>query len=527
MNQRFDVFGPVASGMVLQSDQPIRFSGRAGVGEKVTVHLGDMCREVIANPDGWWLVELPPQSPGGPMELVFSCEKSIRLHDDVWIGQVWFCSGQSNIEWNLRRMLEPQQSRHRRLFEEGEVRIGYVPNRSFSEKDQPLECENWLKTAFDHVPVLPASLSVLLNRESNVKVGIVSAAIGGSPISTWIPQRVFSRNGILKNYLETYPTDSENAVELHARWLDERAAFDRANEEREARGEAIVPPSKQMFWGPRGTRAKNYPGGAFESMARPVLNMALAGVLWYQGETDAEFPTGYADRLKLLIESWREENGNPELPFVVVQLPSIEGLETAPNWPHIREAQLQACDASANTFLVPTLDLGNPREIHPAEKWDFAERIAPVIRAILTGTTPQEPKRITGFEQSASNPCLSVKTTGTLHPKFGKRERLRSGDRSYPDKVAAISRSQFSGFEKAAMSPFEIRQGDGEWISCPVEQIESDHIILRLPSDERVSGVRYGWKASPGALVHDFRGWPVLPSRSDSDPLPRGDRPMY
>lgn len=488
--------GLIGSGMVIQRELPIRLHGRAAPGRLVTVKLGHEVSRCTAGRDGNWQIVFAPRQAGGPIELTIHSGNASLAYRDIWIGEVWLCAGQSNIIWRIDRMPPAPRSAHLDFLAGHDIRLAQVPPRSAAEAGVPLPSCRWTGTPNHLLPALPASLAIFLEKVVPCKVGLIVAGIGGSPVSTWIPRDEFSLDPVLRDYLSDYPPDPPGYEETHAVWRQERAAWDRANEVRVARGEDPLTPGKTMFWGPPGTRCLAYPGGAFEAMIEPALRHSIRGVLWYQGETDAEFPVGYSSRLKRLVEGWRRRIANRAFPFVVVQIPAIAGLDSTPNWPAIRHEQQQATDTLHDTTLVPTLDLADPAEVHPSNKRAFAERLAPVLAAWSAGKRPPQAVRILGFKQTAAD-RIALSLSGASLP---------SAD---------------------AIPGFEIEREDGGWLGVPAYWRSPRTLELALPEAWSIRGIRYLWAPAPEVRLHDSRDWPILPFCSRNIPPPGSVVDMY
>lgn len=495
-----------SSGMVVQRDRPVNLRGRARPGAHVRIEFNSCLSESVADEMGSWQARLPAQPAGGPFTMIL-CSDHERIElEDVWVGEVWMCVGQSNLVWPFSYIPEKLRQQYLDLIRDHDVRLMRVPERSFADASNPLPSLQW--SGFDAaaqvaLPALPTLLGRLLEDRCGCKVGLMVSAVAGSRSCNWIPREAFAENPGLHDYLRAYPSDPPNYSDQLACWKEDKAAFHAANDERKRCGEPLLPLTKYIFWGPRGTRSLAYPGGAFDAMVRPFAHLAVRGIIWYQGESEAAVPDGYADRLRLMMRCWRycwkRQSGQPELPFVLVQLPGYDGELEAANWPHLREQQEMAVSDTPGALCVPSTDIGEEAELHPSDKLAFAQRLLDPVAAISSGQQPTPAPRIEGFKLrqggEQGKPWLQVRLSAPI--------------------VAA------DGFQPG----FEIVDSNGCTMQAQADCMDPQHIRVALPIAPFVfKGLRYNWKPFPHGRLHDSRGLPLMPFRSDGAPPPyRGD----
>jgi sialate O-acetylesterase len=360
----------IGSHMVLQRDIAVPIWGRAAPGEAVTVQLGEHKAAAKTDAAGNWAVKLPALKAGGPHTLTISGKNKIVLKD-ILVGEVWVCSGQSNMAFNVRgdsagrKKLAP--------FNNPKIRLLTVARRPSDRKLYNVR-GTWARTNPGNVAGFSAVgyfFGHRLNKELGVPIGLINTSWGGTRIEPWTPRVGFRSQpglaGVLK-HLDASVAKHRAAV---AKSLDAVEAWTAAA--RKALADktplARMPqlPAHPLA-GPRGAT------GLYNGMVHPLVPFAIRGAIWYQGESNRHDST-YLAKMKALIGGWRQVWGQGDFPFYFVQLaPYGYGGEHA-RIPVIWEAQTDAL-AIPNTGMAVTLDIGNVRDIHPKNKFDVGNRLA-------------------------------------------------------------------------------------------------------------------------------------------------------
>jgi len=445
--------------------------------------------------DGAWEAVLPARSEGGPLTLEMTCGAETQRVEEVLIGEVLLCAGQSNMEVavsSLKTEAEIVASANNPA-----VRIFMQDAHPVAAPARDVRNGRWVKATRQNapgIPALPMLLALRLQEALGVPVGILVAAVGGSGIISWLPREVFERHGDLRAFWVDYPWHPDNEAAAYARWAAERAAHNAENERRSAAGEALLPWTKYLFFGPRGSRCLAQPAGLFNGEINPIARFAISGAVWYQGETDAEEPSQYERHLSELMASWREAWGIPELRFFVVQLVRCESEPPMVNWPALREAQARATEATSGASLVPALDLGDPADIHPADKALLGARLGRVIYLALSGAPVPEAPRISGVEKLDDG---SVKVM-------------------FSQSVRAVG-LEVGGFEAAGP--------DGVFRRVSARQLSP--VSVRIEAGAEETDLRYLWKGVPEVNLFSEDGLPPLPFRTDTAPAPFHEQSHY
>ncbi|WP_455672413.1 GDSL-type esterase/lipase family protein [Phocaeicola sp.] len=347
--------------MVLQHGEPLTIQGKANAGDKVTVSIEKQKKTVVTPSCGEWSVTLQPLKAGGPYTLSVAAGKQKLTYNNVLAGEVWLCSGQSNMEFYLnwsataKRDVSQAANTNIRLFDmkarwrtdavEWDVSVLDSLNHLQYYRDtewtvcSPLTAGNFSAVAYYFGKKLQDSLQV--------PIGLICNAIGGSPTEAWVDRRTLEYKfpAILRNW-----TNNDFIQD----WVRGRAAL---NVKKSA--------NKQQ-------RHPYEPCYLYESGIRPLEQFPIKGVIWYQGESNAHNREAHEKLFKLLVESWRNHWGNAELPFYFVQLSGID----RPSWTWFRDSQRRLMAEIPHSGMAVSSDRGDSLDVHPKHKQEIGERLA-------------------------------------------------------------------------------------------------------------------------------------------------------
>jgi sialate O-acetylesterase len=337
--------GPLfKDGAVLQREMPVPVWGKAAAGEEVTVEFVGQKKSAVADDEGRWMVRFEPleaSADGRDMIAIGSAGEEIRIRDVV-VGEVWLCSGQSNMEWDLRRSSNPAQEIEAAKFP---LLREFSVARVNSEELQENVGGGWMRAEGSQVAAFSAvayHFGRELHEAMEIPVGLISAAWGATMIEAWMSPEALA---------EVAPKRSPRTRE---------------------RDDADM---------------RNRHTGLFQGMIHPLIPYAIRGILWYQGERNAGLHEEYARLFPALITDWRKRFGQPEMPFYWVQLANFEGRGegNAPrNWAWQREAQASALSLPA-TGMAVAIDIGEANNIHPGNKREVGRRLALLAKARIHG----------------------------------------------------------------------------------------------------------------------------------------------
>ena len=357
--------------MVLQSGMSAPVWGTAIPGEAVTVEIQGQKRTAKAGAGGEWLVRLTDLKPGGPLEMTVTGKNSIVIRD-VLVGEVWLGSGQSNMAFTVSK----KKASYAGLVDEDNVIAAanypmvrmfmaktaktYEPQRDFGGE--------WQVSSPETVPGFSAVAYLFgrnLHKELRVPVGMLVLAFGASTAESWIPRETMAEDPLLKPMLDRF---------------DRAVQFYRANPKAPAE-QAPTPPqtiNARVGAAPAQQRDpvqdQHQPTVLFNGMVRPAIPYAIRGAIWYQGESIVggdEGVTLYPHVQNSLVKAWRGLWGEGDFPFYVVQLPALQNIS---NNPRVRDGQA-AVLSLPNTAMAVTIDIGDPKDVHPHNKEPLGDRL--------------------------------------------------------------------------------------------------------------------------------------------------------
>lgn len=369
--------------MVLQRGTNIPVWGWADPGEHITAKLGNQSAEAVTSAGGTWKLFLGPLEPGGPFELIISGKNTITINN-VLIGEVWVCSGQSNMEmpvgnvatWysgvlNYKEEIAAANYPQIRLFKEGRI---------VSDKPQD-DCEGiWSQCSQESIVDFSAVAYFFgrkLHKELGVPIGIIDASNGGTNIEAWMSRAVLDSDPDFKPVLEDYWQQMDDYPKLLKVYEQRMAQHKKEVEEAKAAGKP-VPWREPMP--PAGPGDKNTPSGLYNGMIAPLMHFRTAGVIWYQGENNTGNPQLYEKLFPAMISNWRHDWGQGDFPFYYVQLAGFNTNQTwwvggGKNWVLLREAQLKTLSIP-NTGMAVASDIGDANDTHMKNKQEVGRRLA-------------------------------------------------------------------------------------------------------------------------------------------------------
>ncbi len=521
--------------MVLQSRTPVTVWGRATPDSKVTVSFAG--QEVKGNADaqGYWsvkLASLQPQATASEMTVrEAGLGEPVVIHD-VLVGEVWLACGQSNMAFTLLSMdgkdvyLEKAANDQIRFFQVKQnvaaEPLGLRPG--ITEGDVHGE---WIISDAKNAAAFSA-VGGLFAQELQAKlhrpVGMISSNWGGTPIQTWMSLDAFRSSPLLAPDLARYDellakhkqvsADSQAEARFraeHEKWYEEigKTFDDRMREWNKARETGGDPgprptPSKPEPHNPDpigltlGGERPHTPSTAFNAMIAPLIPFAAKGVLWYQGEENVSHWQQYGVQLSAMVPDWRTKWNEPNMEFLVVQLPAFGKNEEPRNLPHLREAQAEVLKLP-HTSLIVSYDVGSPGNVHPRRKVDVAHRLTmAALGAVYGEHIPFRGPMLTSVKQKGDEVMLHFSDDAS---------KLVIGQSPWlaPDAVQ---------FPKDRLVGFEVSGPDGTFFPAEAE-IHGWDIVLHAPSVKQPRSVRYAWNQSPQANLYDDAGLPAAPFCTD------------
>ena len=486
-----------SDGMVLQRNVPLRIHGTANAGEKVRVKIAGKTAKATASLDGQWEVTLSPMEAGGPFTLsVASDDKQITLHD-VLVGEVWLCSGQSNMAFTLSQAAE-----YSNLSIPSVKREKLSSSRRSGERDLPIRLYNllpicptdnvewdsltlrqtnelkylkpttWTDCTAETVAGFSAVayfFGTILRDSLQVPIGLIANAVGGTNTESWIDRRTLEYEfpNILTDWLHN---------DFIQDWCRGRAAKNIALALKEGSGFPMTRSGESL------QRHPYQPCYMYEAGIIPLAQFPLRGVIWYQGESNAHNKDAHAKLFPLLVESWRRNWHNPDMPFLFVQLSSL----SRPSWPWFRDSQRQLQQQIPHTAMAVTSDVGDSLDVHPRRKQPVGERLA---RLALADVYVQ--------------PWFASHPSAKEGPLFSEALRRKDGVEIRFDYAEGLTTSDGS-----PLRTFEVADAFG--IFHPAEaRVDGESVFVFCSEVKTPTAVRYGWQPYTRANLVNIYGLPA------------------
>jgi sialate O-acetylesterase len=462
--------------MVLQQKREAPVWGWAAPDEKITVAFAGHEASAVADAQGRWLTRLAvPLADGQPGELVVQGRNRV-VFTNVVAGEVWLCSGQSNMKFqlggitNAKAVIAAAEHPLIRLFV---ARMWAAPQPLPDLQGEWSVCSPATAAG---VTAVGYFLARDLHAALGVPVGLIDSTSGGTAAEAWISQPTLEADPVLKSLVQPDPEFFQSVEQYDRDWTEYRKA--------QAERRTPLPPyPKPPF------RGWGYPVSSFyNAMIAPLIPFAIQGVAWYQGEARTGRFGQYAHELSTLIRDWRARWGAGDFPFLIVQLPNINPTW---NWPITREQQAIVARTLPRTGLVVTLDVGDPADLHPRNKEPIGRRLALIARALA-------------YSQDVvhSGPVYESMTVD------GNTVRLRFTQTD--GGLAARDDGDLKGFVAA---------GTNQQFVAARARIEGDTVVVSAESVPRPVAVRYAFEDNPICNLINRAGLPAGPFRTDDWPL--------
>ncbi|ARS40751.1 sialate O-acetylesterase [Sphingobacteriaceae bacterium GW460-11-11-14-LB5] len=332
--------GILSSNMVMQQKSTTKLWGWASPAEKIkiTTSWDNQVTEVSADGNAAWQVELKTPQAGGPYNITFQAGNKIVL-ENVWIGEVWVCSGQSNMEWNYSTGIKSVKEEFEHLSKLN-IKLFNVP-KTTSKTPQDDINSTWTVCDSNSLKTFSAVgyyFGKHLNQDLNIPIGLINSNWGGTPAETWTPEQLVENNAVLKD------AATKNAP---------------------------------TAWWPVA------PGYTYNAMIAPMVNYSIAGTIWYQGESNRDTPASYTELINTMLGAWRK-SWNNDFPFYYVQIAPFK-YDKYNVGALVREAQTRNLSTSKTGMVVISDLVSDTLNIHPNNKKDVGLRLANLALAETYG----------------------------------------------------------------------------------------------------------------------------------------------
>lgn len=473
----------VGDNMVLQQNSKVNLWGWAAPNEKIMISLGwqNIPVETVANPEGNWKIAVEtPKGSEKPYDITIKASNNIILKN-ILIGEVWVCSGQSNMYFPVGKE-EGTWKTGVKNYEEEIQNANFPSIRLFTvltkASQKPLDdvTGKWAECSPSTIKTFSAVAYFFgrdLYQNLKVPIGLISTSWGGTKAEAWTSQSVLEQNTdfipileqdaknekIFQEKLETYYADLKN----------ERLA----NNNNTSFKSQLKKPKKEE-------NKTSYV--LYNAMLHPLVNYTIKGVIWYQGESNAEKAFLYRSLFPAMVKNWRSDWNQGDFPFYYVQIAPHKGQN-----PDIREAQLMASKSISNSGMVVTTDVGNATNIHPIDKQTVGYRLALIAKAKTYG----------------------YKNLIYSGPTYNHMTAKKHSIELFFDDVQ-------NGFKKSKedLKEFEIAGKDQVFYPA-LAKIKGKTILVSSTQVKEPVAVRFAWKAVPEPNLFNAENLPASPFRTD------------
>ena len=456
-----------ADHMVMQREKPVRIFGTADAGEQVSLKFAGKETTSLTGSDGTWSAEFEPMEAGGPYELSVSADTTITIND-ILMGEVWLCSGQSNMAFPLKREKHGKEeiplANHPRIRLFNFNAVAWPGGGEFSQEEMQKTNRGgyfvpgpWQECT----PESAAEFSAIgyyfareLNEKLGVPIGLIHNAVGGSNTESWIDRITLEFHPEFVDMFEDW-LHNEQVQD----WCRMRAADNLKNSDN--------PNQLHPF----------APSYLFGTGIRPLEKYPFQGVIWYQGESNAEKIRQHEKLFTTLVSDWRRFFDNEKLPFFYVQLSSLNR-ET---WPEFRDSQRRLMSKLPNSGMVVSSDIGNPTDVHPKNKKDVGLRLSLWALAKVYGQ--------------------DLVYSGPLYRSMEIQNNQINVSFNHAGQGLFVPETQ-------KIRGFEIAGEDGIYIPAKVK-IRDNYVQVRGKKISKPKNVRYGWQPYTDANLINREGLPA------------------
>ena len=450
----------IGHNMVLQRLKTVPIWGTASPGEKITVSFGAQRKETIASDSGKWVVKLNPMEASElPREMIISGTNTIKLKN-ILVGEVWLCSGQSNMEYAMRKNSKIQGTvKGKKPLEDDlltasnpNIRIFLVRRKYMSPDSTHNGWDQASGTALKDFSAVGYFYAKEMYQKLHIPIGMISSAVPGSRIEPWIEAKRLEISPKMKDGKVLEPLTSDGGD----------------------------------------------PGKFYNTMIEPLIPFSIRGFLWYQGESNCFLNENirYAYKFKTLIESWRSDWGNLNMPFYFVQIAPYNYSSSKDVRPHSPENLPEMWEAQSlaltlpNTGMITITDLVDSIvDLHPAYKWEVGRRLSLVALNKTYGFT----------EIISSGPTFK-------------------GMKITKNKIEVTFTNTGSGLISRNGKPldwFTIAGADGKFVPAKAEII-GDKVIVSSPEVKSPVAIRFAWNEAAQSNFINKEGLPAVPFRSNN-----------
>jgi sialate O-acetylesterase len=480
----------IGDNMVLQTGDRVRLWGWADPNEEIEIAVSWRTAKwpIQADEAGKWQFAMNAPNTGGPYTITLTGKNTVSIKN-ILAGQVWVCSGQSNMEWPVRQSTHGEQEVA--AANHPKIRLFTVAK---AVSDNPLEdCKGkWVECSPETVPGFSAVgyfFGRELHKELDQPIGLINTSWGGTPAEAWTSMPMLEENPNFEPIVTRYKQAVEAYPQAMAKFKEDTDKWNEAAAKAKTEGQPAPGGRPNSPFGPGHPHS---PAGLYNAMIVPLMPYTVGGAIWYQGESNAGRAYQYRELFPTTIKSWWNNWGQGDFPFLFVQLANFMDVKDAPGdsaWAELREAQTMTLDMP-NTGMAVIIDIGDARDIHPKNKQDVGQRLALWALANTYGK--------------------DVVYSGPLYKSMEK-----NGDK-------IILRFDHCGGGLLAqggepLKGFAIAGEDHKFVWADAK-IEGDTVVVASGMVANPLAVRYAWADNPICNLYNKAGLPASPFRTDTWP---------
>lgn len=471
-------------GVVLQRNAEVEIWGTGNAGDRINIEIQDKTATGIVDSNGRWNIVLPALKEGGPYQMTVSSGSETISLDEVYVGEVWIAAGQSNMAWQLEKSENGEE--HILNAKNENIRFVLVPQKYYEEHRVKGDM-NWRTATTGNVGQMSGVAYFFakdLQEKLQVPVGVICCYKGGTAAEAWMDREVIlsdPRHAPIVESYESYLLEmgEEKYNSLYAVYEDEMKIY--RDSVKKGFTKAVRPTE------PMGEKHYKRPYGLYNTMVKRIIPYTARGVIWYQGEANAPRAEQYRTLFPALIQEWRTDFKNPDMPFLFVQLANYDHPKyNYPAWAELREAQLKTWQNVKNTGMAVTMDVGEKNDIHPIYKEPVGDRLALIAL-----------NQVYGYNVPYSGPVFKK-------VEFQKGKAILSFD--YIEKGLSSANGTLRGFT--------ISGSDEKFVPATAE-ISGDKIIVSSDKVKNPVSVRYNWENWGEGNLTNSTGLPATPFRTD------------
>nr|WP_315203516.1 GDSL-type esterase/lipase family protein [uncultured Flavobacterium sp.] len=437
--------------MVLQRNKPISIYGTSNAGEKIEVNFKQQTKTAVSDEYGNWKITFPAIAAGGPYEIKINSSTESIVLKNILIGDVWFCSGQSNMAFQLQNS-ENGSEEVKKAIQNSTIRLfNYKAIQETDEskwnyktlvKTNQLQFFSGSWKVCDSISAKDFSAIAYyfgknIAYEENVPIGLIEVAVGGSPIESWIDRYTLEHDDKVVDLMTNW-----RKSDFFMPWVRERADFNLKN--------ATNPKQRHPY----------DPCYNFEAGVESFTRFPIKGVIWYQGESNTHNLELYEHLMPTMVQSWRKAWGE-NLSFYYVQLSGIN----RPTWPAFRDAQNRLQKIIPNSGMAVSMDYGDSTNVHPIKKMEISKRLSLLALRNTYGKSAVA---------SGPIPLKAIQKNGIITISFGSAKKLDTAD-------------------KKEILGFELVTDKGNHIKTKAT-IDKSEIKINIPNGENINTVVYAWE---------------------------------